>query len=153
MGGHRLRLTSLDKVLYPATGTTKADVLEYYAQIAPVMVPHCAGRPATRKRWPDGVGTPEQPGEVFFQKNLGKGAPSWVQRVDIEHSDHTNTYPIVADAATLAWFAQMAALEVHVPQWQVGSDGRRRPPDRLVLDLDPGEGVGPGSMEKNKNRK
>ncbi len=142
MGGHRLRLTNLDKVLYPATGTTKADVLEYYAQIAPVMVPHCTGRPATRKRWPDGVGTADQPGEVFFQKNLGKGAPSWVQRVDLEHSDHTNTYPIVADAATLAWFAQMAALEVHVPQWQVGSDGRRRNPDRLVLDLDPGEGVG-----------
>src|SRR5690625_4374456 len=76
VGGHRLRLTNLDKVLYPATGTTKADVLEYYAQIAPVMVPHCTGRPATRKRWPDGVGTADQPGEVFFQKNLGKGARS-----------------------------------------------------------------------------
>ncbi|WP_324651252.1 ATP-dependent DNA ligase [Georgenia sp. H159] len=140
--GHRLRLTNLDKVLYPATGTTKADVLDYYARIAPVMLPHCAGRPATRKRWPNGVGTADAPGEVFFQKNLGSGAPDWVERVDIEHSDHVNTYPIVNEAATLAWFAQVAALEVHVPQWRVGSDGRRRPPDRLVLDLDPGEGAG-----------
>lgn len=140
--GHRLRLTNLTKVLYPGTGTTKADVLEYYAHIAPVMLPHCAGRPATRKRWPNGVGTADKPGEVFFQKNLGAGAPDWVERVDIEHSDHVNTYPIVNEAATLAWFAQVAALEVHVPQWRVGSDGRRRNPDRLVLDLDPGEGAG-----------
>ena len=140
--GHRLRLTNLGRVLYPATGTTKADVLEYYATIAPVMLPHCAGRPATRKRWPNGVGTADEPGEVFFQKNLGAGAPDWVERVDIEHSDHVNTYPIVNEAATLAWFAQVAALEVHVPQWRVGSDGKRRNPDRLVLDLDPGQGAG-----------
>src|SRR5690606_24451732 len=140
--GHRLRLTNLTKVLYPATGTTKADVLEYYARIAPVMLPHCAGRAATRKRWPNGVGTADKPGEVFFQKNLGAGAPDWVERVELQHSDHANTYPIVNEAATLAWFAQVAALEVHVPQWRVGSDGRRRNPDRLVLDLDPGEGAG-----------
>jgi len=140
--GHRLRLTNLDKVLYPATGTTKADVLEYYARVAPVMLPHCAGRPATRKRWPNGVGTAAEPGEVFFQKNLGAGTPDWVERVELQHSDHTNTYPIVDEAATLAWFAQVAALEVHVPQWRVGSDGKRRNPDRLVLDLDPGEGAG-----------
>ncbi len=140
--GHRLRLTNLEKVLYPATGTTKADVLDYYARIAPVMLPHCAGRTATRKRWPNGVGTTEAPGQVFFQKNVEAGAPDWVERVDIEHSDHVNTYPIVNNAATLAWLAQVAALEVHVPQWRVGSDGQRRKPDRLVLDLDPGEGAG-----------
>src|SRR5690625_2606035 len=93
--GHRLRLTNLDKVLYPATGTTKADVLEYYARIAPVMLPHCAGRPATRKRWPDGVGTADAPGQVFFQKNIEAGAPDWVERAEIQHSDHVNTYPLV----------------------------------------------------------
>ncbi|PYG01582.1 ATP-dependent DNA ligase LigD ligase module /ATP-dependent DNA ligase LigD phosphoesterase module /ATP-dependent DNA ligase LigD polymerase module [Georgenia satyanarayanai] len=140
--GHRLRLTNLDKVLYPATGTTKADVLEYYSRIAPVMLPHCAGRPATRKRWPNGTGTGQDPGQVFFQKNVESSAPDWVERAEIQHSDHVNTYPLVDSAATLAWLAQVAALEVHVPQWRVGSDGKRRNPDRLVLDLDPGEGAG-----------
>ena len=142
VGGRRVRLTSLDKVLYPATGTTKADVVEYYSRIAEVMLPHCAGRPATRKRWPNGVGTADDPGEVFFQKNLGQGTPDWVARVDIEHKDHRNTYPLPDDVATLVWFAQLSALEVHVPQWRAGSDGERRNPDRLVLDLDPGEGTG-----------
>lgn len=128
--------------MYPATGTTKADVVEYYRKIAPVMLPHCEGRPVTRKRWPDGVGTPEAPGEVFFQKNLGAGTPEWVQRVRIRHSDHSNDYPLVNDAATLAWLAQISSLEIHVPQWRVSSDGTPRNPDRFVLDLDPGEGTG-----------
>lgn len=142
VGGRRLRLSNLDKVLYPTTGTTKADVLAYLAQIAPVMVPYCAGRPATRKRWPDGVGTDAAPGAVFFIKNLEPAAPEWVVRADIEHSGGTKTYPLVDDAATLAWLGQVAALEVHVPQWRFGSDGRPRNPDRFVLDLDPGEGAG-----------
>ncbi|WP_461409883.1 ATP-dependent DNA ligase [Georgenia sp.] len=142
VGGHRLRVTNLDKVLYPATGTTKADVLGYLTRIAPVMVPHCAGRPATRKRWPDGVGTESEPGPVFFVKNLEPSAPEWVARADIEHSAGPKTYPLVDDAATLAWLGQVAALEVHVPQWRFGSDGRPRNPDRLVLDLDPGPGAG-----------
>ncbi|MFH5823869.1 ATP-dependent DNA ligase [Georgenia sp. AZ-5] len=140
--GRRLRLTNLSKVLYPATGTTKAEVLAYLAQIAPVMLPHCAGRPATRKRWPNGVGTAESPGEVFFIKNLEAGAPEWVVRADIEHSSGAKTYPLVNDAATLAWLGQVAALEIHVPQWRFGSDGEPRNPDRMVLDLDPGEGTG-----------
>ena len=140
--GRRLRLTNLSKVLYPETGTTKADVLAYLSEIAPVMLPHCAGRPATRKRWPGGVGTAEEPGQVFFVKNLEQGTPDWVVRADIEHSGGPKTYPIVDDAATLAWLGQMGALEVHVPQWRFGSDGEPRNPDRLVLDLDPGEGTG-----------
>ncbi|WP_127131503.1 ATP-dependent DNA ligase [Georgenia sp. SYP-B2076] len=140
--GRRLRLTNLSKVLYPETGTTKADVLGYLAEIAPVMLPHCAGRPATRKRWPAGVGTAEEPGEVFFIKNLEQGAPDWVVRADIEHSTGPKAYPIVDGAATLAWLGQMGALEIHVPQWRFGSDGEPRNPDRLVLDLDPGSGVG-----------
>jgi bifunctional non-homologous end joining protein LigD len=141
VGGHRITLTRLDKVLYPETGTTKADVLGYYAAIADVLVAHAANRPATRKRWVHGVGTAAEPGPVFFQKNLEAAAPDWVQRRAIQHSDHVNVYPLVNDLATLTWLGQMSALELHVPQWQFGRDGSARNPDRLVLDLDPGEGV------------
>ena len=140
--GHRLKLTNLDKVLYPQTGTTKADVLSYYAQIAPLLIEHAHDRPATRKRWVNGVGTPEHPEAPFFQKNLGEGTPDWVPRVSIEHKDHANVYPLVNEPAVLAWLAQIAALEVHIPQWRADARGRRMNPDRLVLDLDPGEGVG-----------
>ncbi|MBD8042359.1 ATP-dependent DNA ligase [Arthrobacter sp. Sa2BUA2] len=139
--GHRLRLTSLDKVLYPETGTTKADVLSYYAAIAEVMVPYARNRPATRKRWVNGVGTPAKPGEVFFQKNIDDSAPSWVKRYAIKHKDHASVYPLVNDLATLTWLAQLAALEIHVPQWRFGPRGARQNPDRLVLDLDPGDGA------------
>jgi bifunctional non-homologous end joining protein LigD len=140
--GHRITLTNLDKVLYPSTGTTKRDVLAYYAEIASVLIPHAANRPVTRKRWPNGVGTAAEPGMMFFQKNLDQSTPKWVKRRSIEHSDHANEYPLVNDEATLIWLAQIAALEIHVPQWQFGRTGTRRNPDRLVLDLDPGEGAG-----------
>ncbi|HSU71783.1 MAG TPA: non-homologous end-joining DNA ligase, partial [Micrococcaceae bacterium] len=140
--GHRLTLTNLDKILYPLTGTTKGQVLEYLATVAPVMIPWAADRPATRKRWVHGVGTPENPGKVFFQKNLDQSTPSWVKRQAIEHSEHTNVYPLVNDTATLTWLGQMASLEIHVPQWRFGRGGAELNPDRLVLDLDPGEGAG-----------
>jgi bifunctional non-homologous end joining protein LigD len=139
--GHRIKLTNLDKVLYPATGTTKADVLSYYATVADVLIQHAANRPVTRKRWVHGVGTQEKPGQMFFQKNLDASTPSWVKRGVIQHSDHLNEYPLLNNLATLTWLAQIAALEIHVPQWQFGRNGRPRNPDRLVLDLDPGEGV------------
>ncbi|RPE76531.1 MULTISPECIES: ATP-dependent DNA ligase [unclassified Frondihabitans] len=137
VGGHTLQLTNLDKVLYPATGTTKADVIGYYAAVAEFLLPHTEGRPATRKRWVDGV-----EGPVFFEKNLPDSAPSWVPRHAIEHKDHASVYPMVDDIATLTWLGQVAALEIHVPQWKFGPRGAQRNPDRLVIDLDPGEGVG-----------
>ncbi|MGX5681203.1 ATP-dependent DNA ligase [Schumannella luteola] len=141
--GHRLKLTSLSKVLYPETGTTKADVLDYYARVAEPLIRHAANRPVTRKRWVNGVGTADDPGEMFFQKNLDeRSTPQWVLRRDIQHSDHVNSYPLVNDLATLMWFGQIAALELHVPQWQFGRTGVRKNPDRLVLDLDPGPGAG-----------
>nr|WP_272914135.1 ATP-dependent DNA ligase [Arthrobacter sp. H-02-3] len=140
--GRELVLTNLDKVMYPETGTTKADVLAYYAAVAPVLIPAVRNRPATRKRWVHGVGTAEEPGQVFFQKNLDESAPGWISRAAIKHKEHTNQYPLVNDAATLAWLAQIAALEIHVPQWRVDSHGRALPPDRMVLDLDPGDGAG-----------
>ncbi|MET4223665.1 ATP-dependent DNA ligase [Oerskovia enterophila] len=137
VGGHRLKLTNLDKVLYPATGTTKGEVLAYLAAVADVLLPHASNRPATRKRWPNGV-----EGPVFFQKNLDAGTPTWVRRRTIQHKHSTNAYPLVNDLATLTWLGQIAALEIHVPQWQFGRTGVQKNPDRLVLDLDPGEGAG-----------
>jgi len=142
VGGHRLKLTNLGKVLYPETGTTKAEVLDYYTRVADVLIPHARNRPVTRKRWVEGVGTAEKPGTVFFEKNLPDSAPSWIPRRDIQHSDHVNSYPLVNDLATLAWMAQQASLELHVPQWRFGKGGARQNPDRLVLDLDPGDGAG-----------
>ncbi|MFF2314961.1 ATP-dependent DNA ligase [Arthrobacter sp. NPDC058097] len=142
VGGRELTLTNLDKVMYPATGTTKADVIAYYAAVAPVLIPAARNRPATRKRWVHGVGTEGHPGEMFFQKNLDDSAPGWVPRAAITHKTNTNYYPLVNDPATLTWFAQIASLEIHVPQWTVDSHGSALPPDRLVLDLDPGEGAG-----------
>lgn len=140
--GHRIALSNLDKVLYPETGTTKGDVIAYYAAIAPHMLPHLRDRPVTRKRWVDGVGTDEHPGKMFFQKDLDAHTPDWVQRRAIQHRDHANDYPLVGDVATLTWLGQIAALELHVPQWRFGRTGDVRRPDRLVLDLDPGPGAG-----------
>ena len=107
------------------------------------MVPHLQERPATRKRWPDGV-SPGANGKapiVFFNKDLAKGTPDWVARHKIAHKDHDNYYPVINDLATLTWLAQLASLEIHVPQWRFGRNGQPRNPDRLVLDLDPGPGV------------
>ncbi|MDF9750157.1 ATP-dependent DNA ligase [Arthrobacter sp. ES3-54] len=140
--GRELVLTNLEKIMYPETGTTKADVLAYYAAVAPVLIPASRNRPATRKRWVHGVGTADAPGEMFFQKNLDHSTPGWVPRAAITHKDRTIQYPLVNDPATLTWLAQIAALEIHVPQWRVDSHGNALPPDRLVLDLDPGEGAG-----------
>ncbi|MCL3837980.1 ATP-dependent DNA ligase [Aeromicrobium duanguangcaii] len=137
--GRLLRLTNSDKLIYPATGTTKAEVIAYYVEVAPWLLPHLAGRPVTRKRWVDGTGHDAQ---VFFEKNLPDSAPSWIRRVTIKHKSHTNTYPIFESVADLAWAGQVAALELHVPQWRVDATGVAQNPDRLVIDLDPGPGVG-----------
>ncbi|WP_109210749.1 MULTISPECIES: ATP-dependent DNA ligase [Microbacterium] len=142
IGGRRLRITNLDKVLYPETGTTKGEVIDYYSRVAEVLIPHVVGRPVTRKRWPDGVGTADDPGMVFFAKDLERGAPSWVRRMPMPHSTGTKEYPLVGDVPTLVYLAQVASLELHVPQWRFAPDGDRGPADRLVLDLDPGPGVG-----------
>jgi bifunctional non-homologous end joining protein LigD len=146
--GRRLKLSNLDKVLYPRTGTTKGEVINYYAQIAPVLLPHLAGRAVTRIRWPNGV---EQ--QSFFEKNAPAGTPSWVRTVrvpttgsrwgdDADSRPGELVFPIVEDLATLTWLANLAALELHVHQWTVDANGAIEPPNRLVIDLDPGEPAG-----------
>lgn len=143
--GRTLRLSNLDKVLYPGTGTTKGEVLHYYAQVAPVMLPHLAGRAATRIRWPNGTGKGS-----FFEKNAPGGTPSWVRIATVPTTGSRGgtegelRFPVVDDLATLTWLANLAALEIHVHQWRVDDDSQPLPPDRLVIDLDPGDGAGLG---------
>jgi bifunctional non-homologous end joining protein LigD len=143
--GRTLSLSNLDKVLYPRTGTTKGEVLNYYAQISPVLLPLLKDRPVTRVRWPHGVEEAR-----FFEKNAPAGTPSWVRtatvpttgsRGESRHGD-TLVFPIIDDLATLTWAANLAALELHVHQWTVDAKGKPRGADRLVIDLDPGEGAG-----------
>jgi bifunctional non-homologous end joining protein LigD len=143
--GRTLKISNLGKVLYPRTGTTKGEVLSYYAQIAPVMLPHLKDRAVTRIRWPHGVEDMS-----FFEKNIPGGTPSWVHTVTVpttgsrtaSKEEGTLTFPVIDDLATLTWLVNLAALELHVHQWTVGRDGRPRGADRLVIDLDPGEPAG-----------
>ncbi|MBP3949056.1 ATP-dependent DNA ligase [Corynebacterium sp. Marseille-P3884] len=137
VGDRILSVSNLDKVLYPATGTTKADVMKYYLEVAGALIPQVSGRPVTRKRFPDGVDA-----ESFFRKDLEDSAPEWLPFGILAHKESTNRYPLVEEPAVLAWFAQVAALELHTPQWRFGEHGYPANPDRLVLDLDPGPGVG-----------
>lgn len=132
VAGRTLKLTSLDKLLFPSTETTKGEVLNYYAQVADVLLPHLAGRPLTRVRWPHGTGD-----QSFFEKNLPSGAPSWLPRVKIDDV----TYPMVEDLAHLTYLVNLNSIELHIPQWRV-VDGERQHPDRLVIDLDPGAPAG-----------
>jgi bifunctional non-homologous end joining protein LigD len=132
VAGRRLKLTSLDKLLFPSTETTKGEVLSYYAQVAPVLLPHLADRPVTRVRWPHGTGD-----QSFFEKNLPSGAPTWLSRVQIDDV----TYPMVEDLAELTYLVNLNSIELHIPQWRV-ADGERQNPDRLVIDLDPGAPAG-----------
>jgi bifunctional non-homologous end joining protein LigD len=146
--GRTLKISSLGKVLYPQTGTTKGEVLDYYARISPVMLPHLRDRAVTRIRWPHGVQDMS-----FFEKNAPPGTPSWVRTVTVptsgrragrygEVENDTLTFPVVDDLATLTWLANLAAIELHVHQWQVGRNGRPRNADRIVIDLDPGDPAG-----------
>jgi bifunctional non-homologous end joining protein LigD len=134
VGGRTLKLSNLDKVLYPATGFTKAEVIDHVVAVADPLLAHLADRPLTRKRWPDGVDS-----QPFFEKNKPRGTPDWVRTVFMpEHGDDGVDYVIAEELATLVWLANLAALELHVPQWTVGPRGGVHDPDLLVFDLDPG---------------
>ncbi len=132
--GTQVALTNLEKVLYPAVGFTKGQVLDYYTRIAPVLLPHLAERAVTRKRYPDGV-----EGQVFFEKNAPRGTPDWVRTENLpspgsSKGRETIDYVVVDDLATLVWTANLASLELHTHMWRVDRDS----PDMVVFDLDPG---------------
>jgi bifunctional non-homologous end joining protein LigD len=140
--GRTLSVSNLEKVLFPEVSVTKAQVIDYYVRIAPVLLPHLAGRPVTFTRWPDGV-----EGQTFFEKNSARHAPQWVRRVTIPSPGsstgrETLDMVVLESVADLAWAANLAALELHVPQWQVDENGVPQLPDLLVLDLDPGPETG-----------
>jgi bifunctional non-homologous end joining protein LigD len=136
--GRTLELSNLDKVLYPAVGFTKGEVIDYYSRMAETIMPYLSDRPLTRIRYPNGVGRPG-----FFEKNVPAGLPPWVRHETLPSPGssvgrETLDYVVADGLASLVWLANLAALELHVPQWKVGSAG----PDLIVIDLDPGPSTG-----------
>jgi bifunctional non-homologous end joining protein LigD len=132
-----LSLSNLAKPMYPATGFTKGELLDYYAKIASVMLPHLQGRPVTVKRFPNGVET-----SGFIEKNVPKHAPEWIRTVVLDRKAKgadTNTYAVIDDLASLVYFANLAAIEFHTPMWRLDQAGRPTAPDLVVFDLDPGD--------------
>jgi bifunctional non-homologous end joining protein LigD len=134
--GRTLKLTNLDKLLYPKAGFTKADLIVYYAAIAPVLLPHLAGRPLTLKRYPDGV-----EGEYFYEKQCPKHRPSWVQTTAIwsESNKREIDYCLCEDLSTLVWIANLAAIELHP---SLSRAVAIECPTALAFDLDPGAPAG-----------
>ena len=140
--GRTLMLSNLDKVLYPEADFTKADVLDYYARVAEVMLPHLRDRPVTLRRWPDGV-----TGQTFFEKQRPKHAPEWLESMRVASKSGRGgrdfiDYPLLGDRPSLLWAANLASLELHVPLWHREADQTPpTDPDHLVIDLDPGPGT------------
>src|SRR6201995_658770 len=149
--GRDLTLTNLGKLLYPADGFTKGEVLDYYQRISALLLPHVTGRPMTLKRYPDGVD-----GQSFFAKHAPAGTPDWVRTGEIiSRSSRSRSpgepieYVVIDELPALIWAANLAALELHVPMWRFPAPGKssraRKPapehgnqPDLLVFDLAPG---------------
>ncbi len=138
--GRELSLSNLDKVLYPDTGFTKSRMLDYYARIADVMLPHLRNRPTTFRRYPHGV-----EGMSFFEKHASEHQPDWIKTIEVpsKSGEHEPiVYAAVSDRPTLLWAANLASIEFHVPLWHI-AQGKAipAPPDYLVFDLDPGPGT------------
>ncbi|MEO3782215.1 non-homologous end-joining DNA ligase [Actinocorallia sp. B10E7] len=128
--GRTLTLSNLDKPMYPEF--TKGEMIDYYTRIAPVLIPHLRDRPLTRVRFPEGVGALR-----FYEKNAPKGTPEWVRTARIRTpggQQESLDFVVVDDLPTLVWCANLAALELHVPQWRIST----RKVDLMVFDLDPG---------------
>jgi bifunctional non-homologous end joining protein LigD len=132
--GHRLSLSNLDKVLYPAVGFTKGQVIDYYTRIAPAVLPHLRDRPLTLKRYPNGV-----EGGHFYEKQAPSHRPEWVRAEPIELRSKTIHFVVCDDLPTLVWLANLADLELH-PSLSLVDDINR--PTVMAFDLDPGPGSG-----------
>jgi len=139
VGERTLALTNLNKILYPEVSWSKAEVIDYYATVGPTMLPYLQGRPVTFKRYPDGVEGPS-----FFEKNTARNAPDWLSHAVLPATRSTKKdrteldYAILDDLPSLVWAANLAALELHVPQWRVSSKKQPMAPNLMVFDLDPG---------------
>jgi bifunctional non-homologous end joining protein LigD len=138
VGRRKLKLTNLDKVLYPKTKTTKAEVIDYYARVADAILPHLRGRPLTLRRFPEGVGKPET---SFFEKNCPRHRPDWVKTTPIYVDRRAGEidFCLCENLATLTWMAQLAALELHP---SLSRARRIEQPTVLAFDLDPGAPAG-----------
>jgi bifunctional non-homologous end joining protein LigD len=132
--GRRLRLSNLDKVLYPAAGFTKGQVIDYYTRVAPAVLPHLRGRALTLKRYPNGVD-----GKYFYEKQKPSHAPEWVRSATIETGDRDIDFVLCDDLPTLVWLANLADIELH-PSLALARKPER--PTVLAVDLDPGEPAG-----------
>lgn len=139
VGGRELSISNLDKVMYPQTGFTKGEVIDYYTRIAPAILPHLRNRPLTMKRYPNGVEA-----QSFFEKRVPVHAPAWLERVTVPVAPVGTSieYGMLNDVAGLVWAANLATIELHVPLWHAGGTNQPPgPPDTMVFDLDPGEGT------------
>jgi bifunctional non-homologous end joining protein LigD len=131
--GRRLTLSNLDKVLYPETGFTKGQVIDYYVRVAPVLIPHLTDRPLTLKRYPNGVS-----GMFFYEKNCPRHRPEWVATAPIwsEGNHRWMEYCVAQNLPTLVWAANLASLELHT---SLSFASAMPHPSSIVFDLDPGE--------------
>ena len=130
--GRELKLTNLDKVLYPKTGFTKGEMVDYYARVAPAIVPHLKGRALTLRRFPEGV---DDLDAAFFEKRCPKHRPEWVKTAKVQADTGEIDFCVCENRATLVWMAQLAAIELH-PSLSLGKKPVQ--PTVLVFDLDPG---------------
>jgi len=130
--GRKVHVTNLDKVFWPERGWTKGDMIKYYLEVSPYILPHLRHRPLVMVRYPDGIA-----GESWFHKDVPGGAPDWVETIAVKHEDakaHTVNYVVCNDLATLVWLAQMAAIEIHV--WSATVEDVHKA-DVAVFDVDP----------------
>lgn len=131
--GQPVRVTHPDRLMYADGSMTKLDVIHYLVAAAPALLPCLRDRPLTRRRWPDGT-----TGDGFFEKAVPAGMPPWIERIARPHEGGPILYPLITRAPDLVWLGQVAALELHVPQWRLGHE----PAQRMVIDLDPGPPAG-----------
>jgi bifunctional non-homologous end joining protein LigD len=129
--GRKLELSNPGKILFPAVGLTKGDLVDYYARVAPIMLPHVAGRPLSLERYPDGIEA-----EGFMQKNAGDYFPGWIRRARLAKQGGMVEHVVAEDGATLVYLANQACVTLHVGLSRID---RIDHPDRMVLDLDPSD--------------